>query len=256
VGAVILTAIITHLDAPAVRRQLDYLRALAPGSSFVVCHGGRREDYEQLGLESAVFVEDPSLRGPSAQQSYTAILKGVHDAYVQDDESVELVYFAEYDQLFLRGDFERDLLALAERSAAGLFAKNARPRDDTNWPHLARVRHDPRLNSFIDRISVKNGAGPRWWGCLGSGMLFRRTALSAFCEVEDPPDAYLELFIPTVVHHLGFDVVDVDALGPLYAAVRWRPEYGVEEAIAHKRAGRTFVHPFKQVDALPEVSAA
>lgn len=251
----ILTAIITHLDAAAVRRQLDYLSALAPDARFVVCHGGRREDYEQLGIDGAVFVDDPSLRGPSADQSYTEILRAVHDAHVRDDDRVDLVYFSEYDQLFLRGDFECELNRLADRSPAGLFAKNAGPRDDTNWPHLARVRRDARLNEFVDRISVRD-EGPRWWGCLGTGMLLRREALRAFCSVEDAPRSYLELFIPTVVHHLGFDVVDVDELGPLYAAVRWRPEYGVEEAIAQKRAGRAFVHPFKRVDALPAISAA
>jgi hypothetical protein len=35
--------------------------------------------------------------------------------------------------------------------------------------------------------------------------------------------------------------------------VRWLPEFGVEEARAAKRAGRSFIHPFKQIDALDAI---
>jgi hypothetical protein len=54
-------------------------------------------------------------------------------------------------------------------------------------------------------------------------MLFRRDTLEAFASVTDAPHAYLELFVPTVVYHLGFDVAD---------------------------------HPFKALDALDAVRAA
>jgi hypothetical protein len=88
-------------------------------------------------------------------------------------------------------------------------------------------------------------------------MLFTRDALAAFhAATRDAPHAYLELFVPTVVHHLGFEVADVDRLGDLYATVRWRPEFEVDEAIAAKRAGRAFVHPFKRIDALERIAAA
>jgi hypothetical protein len=87
-------------------------------------------------------------------------------------------------------------------------------------------------------------------------MLLRRDALAAFCALDDPPDYYMELFVPTVVHHLGFDVVDMDATADLYMDVRWVPPFTVDEAIAAKRAGRAFVHPFKSADALDAVLAA
>ena len=57
--------------------------------------------------------------------------------------------------------------------------------------------------------------------------------------------------MPTVIHHLGFDVEDIDSISDLYMSVRWPLEFSVEEAIAQKRAGRSFVHPFKRLDALP-----
>lgn len=245
----LLTAVITHLDARRVQRQLAHLRRLCPESRFVVCHGGARSDYDELGLDRALFIEEASLRGPGRDQSYTEVLRAVHERFVRDEPDIELVYFVEYDHLILASDFEQKLAALAERSPAGLFAKYARPRNDTNWQHYVRYRRDERLNRFFEQISRRDDPGVRY-GCLGSGMLFRRDALAAIASVADPPHAYLELFIPTLTYHLGFDVVDVDAVSDLYAAVRWRPEYRVEEVLVERRRGRAFVHPFKDLDAL------
>ena len=245
----ILTAIITHLDAGAVRRQLDYLRALAPGARFVVCHGGSAADFAELGGEDAIFIDDPSLRGPNRQQSYHAILRAVYEQRVAADTDVVLVYFIEYDHVILASDFERRLGALAESSPAGLFAKWASRRNDTNWPHFTRYKDDERVNRYFAELSCRDDHGTRW-GCLGTGTLFRRDALAAVAAVPQPPHVYLEMFTPTLVYHLGFDVVDVDAVSDMYRAVRWKPVYGVGEALAEKRAGRTFVHPFKDVDSL------
>jgi hypothetical protein len=248
----VLTAVLTHLDDRLVRAQLAYLRAVAPEARFVVCFGGPREGFERLTVENAVFVDEPSLQGEPRERSHTSVLTTVHDSRVRDDPKVEFVYFIEFDHLILRPDFERSLVALAERTGAGLLGKAASPRNDTNWPHYLRYRHDERVNGFIARITRREDRGMRL-GCLGSGMLLRREALEAFCAIGDHPDAYVEMLIPTVVHHLGFDVVDVDRHSDLYAAVSWRPEYGVEEAIAAKRQGRTFVHPFKRLDALEAI---
>ena len=250
----ILTAILTHLDAASVEAQLSYLRSVAPGSRFVVCHGGSRADFDGVAPEDGLFVDDPSLRGPHFDKSINDTLAAVFDACVRDDPDVDHVYLVEYDHLILSGDFEERLRELAERTGAGLLAKNATVRDDTNWSHLLRLRHDEGLNAYIERISVRDDPGERW-GCLGTGLLLRRDALTAFCALADPPPSYVELFVPTAVHHLGFDVVDVDAVSDLYTDVRWLPEFGVGEALAAKRAGRAFVHPFKRLGELGELRA-
>jgi hypothetical protein len=250
-----LTAVLTHLDDPLVRGQRDYLQALAPESRFVFCFGGRRADFERLTVEDALFIDEPSLHAAPRERSHTRVLTTVYERLVRDDPEVELVYFVEFDHLILRPDFERELASLADRTGAGLLAKAASPRNDTNWPHFLRYRDDERVNRFFAGISRREDHGIRW-GCLGTGMLFRREALAAFCSIGEHLHVYVEMFVPTVVHHLGFDVVDVDEYCDLYATVSWRPEYGLEEAIAAKRAGRTFVHPFKRLDALEAIGRA
>lgn len=248
----ILTVILTHLEAGLVERQLAYLQALAPGSRFVICHGGRHEDFLALPEGAGVFIEDPSLRGPHFDKSINDTLRAVYDTYVRDDPAVDLVYLIEYDHLILRADFESSLRALTQRSDAGLFAKAAGPRNDTNWSHFLSVRGDERLDGYITGISGRADVSPRW-GCLGTGMLMRRDALAAFVSLVDPPAYYVEMFLPTAIYHLGFDVVDVDAVSDLYAAVRWVPAFDLDGARTAKRAGRTFVHPFKALDQLEAI---
>ncbi len=245
-GSRFLTVLISHLPADRVRDQLSYLEALAPGARFVLCYGGPRDEFKCLGSEGALFIEDPALRGASTKrQSYNAILAGVYRAFVESDETVELIYFIEYDQLILRGDYEQMLTELIGQTGADLLAKSASPRNDTNWPHHLASRDDQALDAFFRGISGRDDPGTRF-GCLGSGMLLRRKALSAFCSVlDDAPHAYLELFIPTVVHHLGFEVVDVDGVSDAYQAMRWQPSYAPEEVAGARRAGLSFLHPFK-----------
>jgi hypothetical protein len=251
----LLTAVRTHLDGASVARQLDYLRALAPRSRFVACHGGRREDVESLPAGDALFVDDPTLRGWLYDQSLNGVLDALWEGPVRDDPEIDLVYVVEYDHLILSPDFERRLAALAETSGAGLVAKSASPRNDTNWSHHVRFRDDERLSAFVAAISQREDPGVRF-GCLGPALLLRRDALEALCSLPDPPPCYFELYVPTVVHHLGFEILDVDAVSDLYAGVRWVPEYGVEEAIRAKRAGRAFVHPFKRLDGLAAIRDA
>jgi hypothetical protein len=251
----VLTAIGTHLPAPAIERQLAYLRALSPQSRFVVCHGGERADFAELDPAEAIYIEDPSLRGPHFDRSLNQVLNQVYESFVRDDSAVDFVYLIEYDQLILRDDFESRLVGLAQTSGAGLLAKYASPRNDTNWSHYLRLRGDERLNRFVAGISSRDDPELRL-GCLGTGLLLRRDALGAFCSLTDVPAYYGELFVPTVLYHLGFQIADVDALADLYMAVRWLPEYTVEGAKAEKRAGRTFLHPFKRLDALSAIGEA
>jgi hypothetical protein len=251
VGRSFLTVVLTHGDARAVDQQLAYLGGLAPRSRFVVCHGGERSEFEKLpaGEVEAVFIEEPNLR-TYGNISLRDVLTTVFERWVAPDPGVELVYMLEFDQLILRPDFEEPLADMAARSGAGLLGKGAGPRNDTNWPHYLRFRdHDP-LNRFIDRVSRRDDRGARL-GSFGPGMLLTRDALTAVAEViRDAPPLMQEMLLPTLVHHLGFRVADVNELGDLYALFRWRPVFTFEEAIEAKRAGRTFVHPFKRMDQL------
>ncbi len=247
-----LTAVITHLDAKAVDAHMSYLRAVCPASPFLVCHGGRRSEFERLSWEPAIFIEDPGLRAPFVDQSYTGLLTQTFQLYVRADPSIDLVYFIEFDHMILRDDFEDHLIAAVQRSGADFIGKDCIERNNTNEWHYLRWRNDPAINQYFAQISRHHDPGRRF-GCLGSGMLMTRRALEAFAALPEPPPCYLELFIPTAIYQLGLRVDNFDRLGDLYLTVRWRPEYNGQEAIRAKREGRHFLHPFKDTQFLGEI---
>jgi hypothetical protein len=76
-------------------------------------------------------------------------------------------------------------------------------------------------------------------------MWLSRRALEAYVNVDKHPPCYCEIYVPTLLHHLGFRVVDVDAHSDLYRNVRWLPERSVAEVLELARAGAVFVHPAK-----------
>src|SRR5947209_13735011 len=125
------------------------MRAVAPGARFAVCYTGPRAEFERIGDGDSLFVEDPALHGAHWDISLTEVLRASFERFVRDDPTVELVCFLDYDHIVLRPEFEQELSELAERTGAGLIAKSASPRNDTNWPHYLRYRDDAHLNDFI-----------------------------------------------------------------------------------------------------------
>jgi len=246
-----LNVLVTHLAPGAVEEQLRYLRAVCPSSRFVVCYGGARDDFAELSASESVFLDDAALRGPPRTfQSYNNMLRVVWEAWVRDDDNVEALYVFEYDHLILRGDFEAALTAVMTDTDADFMGKNCTDRTGTNWEHYTRFRRDHHLLAFLAGISVREDP-TRLFGCLGDGFLIKRDPLAAFAMTHEHPPCYGELYLPTLLHHLGFRVVDIDQASPIYADVRYEPEFSLKEVFTAKRAGTYFVHPFKDVSALP-----
>jgi hypothetical protein len=249
-----LNVLLTHQDGPAVDAELAYLRAVAPDSRFVVAHGGRREDFARVTDAAKVFVDDATLRAPPrTRQSYHVMLAEVHAAFVRADPAIDSVYVLEWDHIVLRGDFEAPLRALAARTGAGFLGKTCVERTGTNWHHYTRYRRDPALLAHLRAHSVREDPA-RLYGTLGDGFWLTRAALEAYVALGERPVVYGELYLPTILHHLGLRVAEIPP--ELYAHVRYEPEVTLDELLALKRAGAWFAHPFKTPGAFAEILAA
>ena len=252
----VLNVLLTHLDAAAVGANVDYLRRVAPTARFVVAHGGRRADFEAVAQAEKVFVEDTTLRAPPrSTQSYHATLEAVYERFVREDRAVEAVYVFEWDHVILRADFETLLQALAARTGAAFMGKTCVERTATNWHHYTRFRRDDALLAHLRGLSVREDP-TRLFGTLGNGFWIAREALADYVAVPDRPQAYGELYVPTVLHHLGHRLVDIDAHGDLYRYVRYEPELRLADVLRAKRDGAAFVHPFKETGAFADLLAA
>jgi hypothetical protein len=231
-----LNAVITHLPADEVEEDLRALRELTPDSEFLCCYTGTRSEFERLG--DGILLDDGGLAGaPRSYQSYHGVFAALAE------HSFDAVYLVEYDHLVLDPGFEGALIELAERTGAEFMGKNCAPRNHTNWPHYARFRRDPDLLAHLRRISTRDDPTVLL-GTLGSGMWLSRAAFDSYVSLDSHPRSYGELYVPTVIHHLGHRVVDIDAVSDLYRDVRWDPDYGLAEVSA-LRSGTTFVHPVK-----------
>jgi len=240
-----LTVVLTHLAGPAADDRMELLRAVAPDARLVVGHGGTRSDYERVTWPEKFFVDDPTLRGPAQHlQSLTQVFEIAWREYVARDAELDSVYVIEYDHLILDPAFEHRLRALASETGADLLGKTCVDRTATNEAHYIRWRRDERLLEHLRRHSVREDP-EQIFGALGDGLWLTRRALEAYVNVGTHPPCYCEVYVPTLVHHLGFRVVDIDRHGDLYHHVRWLPEYSSSEVLALARAGVPFVHPAK-----------
>lgn len=240
-----LTAVLAHLPAEEVHERFALLRAVAPDARFALCYGGPAEEFPRIELEDKLFIEDPTLRGQAQHlQSLTSTFAALWEAYLAGDEDIDSVYLIEYDHLVLDPRFEQRLRALADETGADLLGKNCADRTSTNEEHYIRFRRDPGLQTHLARVSVRENR-ERIFGCLGDGIWISRAALAAYLAVDEHPPCYCEVYVPTLVHHLGFRVVDVDAHGDLYHDVRWLPVFTPQEALARHAAGAAFLHPVK-----------
>jgi hypothetical protein len=240
-----LTVVLTHLDADHVDERMLLLRAVSGEARFVVCYGGTRKEFDRIDWEEKLFVDDPTLRGPEQHlQSWTQIFETAWHEYFVGDAELDSLYAIEYDHLILDGAFERRLREVARDSAADLLGKSCVDLTATNLAHYVRFRRDQQLLTHLRTLSVREDR-ERIFGCLGNGMWLSRGALEAYVNVDKHPPCYCEIYVPTLLHHLGFRVVDVDAHSDLYRNVRWLPERSVAEVLELAGAGAVFVHPAK-----------
>jgi len=245
-----VTGVLTHLSAERVHEAVQLLTAVSPEARFVVCYGGERAEFARIELDDKLFIDDPTLRGPEQHlQSLTLSFQALWHRYFEDDESSDSLYLIEYDHLILDAHFEVLLRDLATATKADLMGKNCGDRTATNDEHYVRFRRDPRLLGHLRRLSVRDDPS-RLFSCLGDGMWISRRALQAYLAVDHHPPCYVEIYVPTLLHHLGFRVVDVDTHSDLYRWVRWMPSFGIDQVVAHSRAGTVFMHPVKAAGAV------
>jgi hypothetical protein len=240
-----LNVLISHLSAPAVQEQLAGLRALAPVSRFALAFGGQAAEYSQIDERDKVLLDDSSLRAaPRSHQSYTVMLTRVFERWLSAEPQLDAVYIFEFDHLILRPEFEQSLRTLAQATGAGFMGKNASPRHCTNWHHYTRFRRDAALLDHLDGVTVRSERRAMY-GTLGNGMWFTKAAVESYLGAGPHPPCYGELYVPTLLYHVGHEVVDIDAHSRLYDHVRYEPQYTAAEVEMLARAGATFIHPVK-----------
>jgi len=207
----LLWAILVHQAPEEVNRLLRYWEHLGYSSDqMLFVHAGKRSDFESLDVPNKVFVEDADMRTsfhPLEKQSYGGALREVASWLASRDADAlyQAVILVEYDHLPLIPDWGVRLCARLEAERADLLCHHLVRVDGTNAAHYLYHLSDPRFENLWKDFSIREEK-KLFLNAVMTGSVWRRAALEAVAARKEPFLVYLELYLPSLAHHLGFRV--------------------------------------------------
>ena len=244
----VLNVILSHQSRAELGRLVEWWSHCAPIEDLLVAYGGTREDFDLLPNIPCVFVSDPRLRiyKVRGKQSYGGVWRTVAEwIAAQQSDSFTHVHFAEFDHLPLVADLADRLVDRLEGEQADVLGHGLRRVDGTS--HIQYLYHlsDPEFLKFWRRISVRPDK-ETVFHMLVTGSFWRRKAFMDVAAQKEEISAYLEIYLPTLAHHLGFRV---RGFGDQTKCVSTMlvPALSVEKA---RQAGCWTVHPIKTIPPL------
>ena len=239
----VLNLLLTHQPPLAVARMLAWWRKSCPLEDVLIVFNGSEEAFADIEHLQKVRVQDirlTTVRHSHERQSYTAVWR--ETSRWLGGRDFTHVYFAEYDHLPLVPDLNARQLARLERERADVLAHQLVRCDGTNAPHLLYHQHLPDWAEHWTSVSVRKDKTVLL-SMLGTGSFWTRTAFDAVAARAEPFPIYLEIYLPTLAHHLGYRLRDweeqnrhVSSLGDLVDRI--------EEA---RRDGAWTLHPVKSL---------
>jgi len=203
----ILWVVIVHQSPDVVESLLGYWESLGYSRErMLFVHAGNKADFEALNISNKVFVEDREIRTvyhPSERQSYHGVFREV-TAWMKgrDFDAVALV---EYDHLPLVPDWGEKLCAFMEKERADVLCHHLTRVDDTNASHYLYHLQDEGFRGLWKKLSRREEKGV-FLNAIMTGSLWKRDVFDAVAAHPEPVPVYLELYLPSLAHHLGYRV--------------------------------------------------
>ena len=236
-----LTAMLTHHAA----ERVDEIAAWwcdVTGERLVVVHGGLEKECAKIRRCPAVHVPDPGLRTRDHQrqrQSYSGVLRAI--AGFAGAGTASSVQILEFDCLPLIRGFPEELQDLLHAQDAGLLGSGLRRIDQTGHPHWLYHVSDPGFEKMLEGFSVREDKHVVL-SMLGCVSVWRPDVLMAVAALEEKVPTYLELWLPTAAHHLGYRV---RGLGEHDKWISHEGEF-TPKLLEIQAAGGWMAHPAKQ----------
>ena len=244
----VLNLLLTHQAPAQVSAMLHWWKArgVSAVDNLLVVHGGARESFEQVDHPQKVSVDDARLRTKDHQrqrQSCHTVLRAAAGWLEENSAAGHThVYFAEFDHIPLVADLNLRQVAALTREGADVLAVRCLRIDGTSSPHYLYHAADPAFHAFWRELSCRADK-KTVLTMLGTGSFWTREAFIATAKAPEPVPIYVELFLPTAAHHLGYRVrpyPDEAARAFVDHAGNYRPRIPEAEA-----AGAWTIHPVK-----------
>lgn len=240
----VLNVILTHQPHTEVEKTLRWWKRHGLTHDLLIAYGGTEQMFNTLPAYPKVYVRDASLRVKDLQrdkQSYGGIWREVAGWLGKHaSEKFTHIYFAEYDHLPLVSDLANRLLQRLQLEQADVLAHHLRRIDGTSSPFYLHHIFDSAFNQFWRKISVREDKSVVLQ-MHGSASFWTRAAFQAVATQPEEIRAYFEIYLPTVVHHLGFRVRDLREQNEF---VRHAVSDNISIEAAQKKSSWT-VHPIK-----------
>lgn len=238
-----LNLILTHQAPVCVERMLQWWAQCTPPGDILVAFGGSEEDFQGVGPAQKIFSADPRLRTRDHQrelQSYTAIFQEA-SAWMRGRDFTH-IHFCEYDHVPLVRDLNARQIARLAHEKADVIGHSILRVDGTNHSHYLYHAANGAFHQFWKQVTCRDDPGVVL-SIFGSGSVWTREAFDAVAKAAEPFPMYLEIYLPTLAHHLGFRVRDLPDQN-LFARNLGDMTASMEEA---REAGAWAVHPVKRI---------
>ena len=243
----VLNVVLAHQPPAEIARLEAWWGHVAPADSLLLVHGGPEADFGAITVPNKIHTASARLRTvdhPRERQSYTEAFSAVSQWMKGRDFTH--VYFAESDHLPLVADLGGRLLARLAAEKADVLAHGVQRVDDTGWHHYLYHSQDPEFHRHWERISRR--ADKRVvLSMLGTGSFWTRAAFDAVAAEKEPFPIYLEIYLPTLAHHLGYRVRPLAAEAEPYVRNLGDFRGKIGEA---RLTGAWTIHPVKALGGL------
>ena len=205
-SARVLNVVLTHFDGERLDSTKRRWKDVCREEDLWIAFGGKQSKFHKLGMERAVFIGDEGLRREDNQrekQSYTGIFHAM--APVIERERPDYVYLCEYDHVPLRSDLNALQVAEIRQEGADVMGHWLYRVDGTSHYHMLYHESDPGFLPYWQSVSGREEKGVVL-SMFGSGSLWSRDAFLAIASIQQEIPCYLELYLPTLAHHLGYRV--------------------------------------------------
>ena len=241
----VLNLILSHQPAAAVSKMVAYWSRCVPSEGILIAYGGTKNEFDAIRHQQKFFVDDPRLRTRDHQrefQSYTRLLQAAAEFLERQGDQFQFVHFAEYDHLPLVPGLNERQIERLTAEGANLLAFHVHRVDGTNNPHFLYHVADDKFMSFWAKITRRSE--PKVvLSMFGSGSFWNREAFCAVCAVKEPFPIYMELYLPTLAHHLGFRVRDFGEQNRFVRVLKDESSH-VDQA---RKDGAWTLHPVKRL---------
>jgi len=246
----VLNIILSHQQNQAIVKMIEHWSGCVPRENILIAYGGTRDEFEKIQHPQKFFVDDPYLRTRDHQrefQSYTQMFKSAAEFLNKQGSEFQFVHFAEYDHLPLVTDLNQRQIDRLIAEEADVFGYHVHRIDDTSSPHFLYHANDDRFMRYWAGIS-RRSEPEVVLSMFGSGSFWAREAYCAVCSVEEPFPIYMEIYLPTLAHHLGFRVRDFGEQNRFVRAL----ENEICDIDQARKQGAWTLHPVKRLWETPK----